>query len=215
LRIVGDADINKARVFGLRRSSQMRRELKTEGSALRDAFIAELPEFSDKESLIQSILILGAGEINRQAINATDVPEPKVPKSDAPLEDMEKYQEEVDAYSEKYQKELEKNTRKIEKQEYKRLEKKEIDELYKIYEGYVIDRLCSVEMADKYYEMCIYLGTYKDPEYKKLAFESFEQFENSPKELKNELLNAYRNLELGMDDLKKLRGVTGLIQPGQ
>lgn len=215
LRLIGDADLAKARVFGLRKSGKLRRELRTPGDDMRNAFVNEIPEFQDKNTLISAVIILNIGEIQRQAINNIDVPEPTSPKSDAPLENLEKYQTEVDAYTSKYAKELNKEMTKIRKSETKRLEKLEEQELYNIYESLVIDQLCSGEMSQNYYQMCVYLATYKDSKYKELAFSSFDDFDNAAPRLKERLIDEYRLLEVGMFELKKLPDAMESLQSGQ
>lgn len=209
-RLVGDADVNRARVFGLRASHKLRKELREPGSDMREAFISELPEFKSRDVLIQSIILLMSGEIQLDALNNTKVPEPRPPKADAPLEEMEEFQAKVDAYEEKYRKELDKQTKKVQKREEKRLQKMTDDELYDQYEALIIDRLCTDEMASKYYEMCVHLGTYSDSQYKKRAFSSYEEFENASPYLKDRLVEEYRRLEIGMDELKKLPEATEL-----
>ena len=51
--------------------------------------------------------------------------------------------------------------------------------------------------------MCVFLGTCSDPEYKKRAFSSFEEFDNAAPHLKDLLMEQYRYLEIGMSELKK------------
>lgn len=208
LRIVGDADLNKARVFGLRESSRLRKALKDPDSYEREAFISELPEFKSDDILIQAIILLATGEVHREAVNITDVPEPKAPKSDATLEELEKYQEEVDGWGNKYNNEVDKTMRKLQRKEQKKLEKLETDDLYALYEAYIIDRLCSEEMSGKYYSRCVFMGTYADPKYRKRAFTDFDEYDNASSHLKDRLTEQYRLLELGMDQLKKLPEAT-------
>ena len=208
MKLVGDADMAQARVFGLRKAGNLRKSLRTSGSELRQAFVNEIPEFQDKETLVGSVILLGVGDIQKKAINNVDFPEPKAPKSDASLEELEKYQKEVDEYPQKYATAVEKEMKKIRRSEEKRLNKLETKELYSLYEALVIDQLCSSEMAQNYYQMCVYKATYKDPQYKKLAFNSFEDFDNAAPQLKEQLIDAYRALEFGLDELKKLQGAT-------
>ncbi len=215
MRLIGDADLAQARVFGLRKSGRLRRELRTPGSDMREAFVNEIPEFQDKDTLIGAIILLGIGDIQKQAINNIDVPEPTPPKGDASLEALEKYQEDVDNYSQKYSKAIEKEMNKIRKSERKRLEKLDEKELYNMYESLVIEQLCSSEMANNYYQMCVYKSLYSDPNYKKPAFKSFEEFDNIAPQLKERLIDEYRLLEFGMDELKKLQGATDSQPSGQ
>jgi hypothetical protein len=215
MRLIGDADQARARVFGLRKSGKLRKELRTPGADLREAFVNEMPEFQDTETIISAVIILGIGDIQKQAINNTDVPEPVSPKSDSSLEILEEYQKEVDTYTEKYSKALDKEMNKIRKSETKRLSKMDDKELYKLYEALVIEQLCSGEMSQNYYQKCVYYATYKDKEYKKLAFLSFDDFDNAAPQLKERLIDEYRLLELGMSELKKLPDAMDSQQSGQ
>ena len=204
LRIIGDADLNQARVFGLRKASQLRKSLMDPDSDIREAFITEQRDILGKEVLVESILLLNVGELQREITNMTNVPEPRPPRSDARQEEHEKFQEAVDNYDKEYRKEYNKNAKKVENRERKKLTNIESEEeLYRIYEGSVIDRLTTEEMTAKYYEMCTYLGTYADENYKKRAFDSFEEFDNASSHLKDRLMEQYRLLELGMLELKK------------
>lgn len=203
LRLVGDADLGKARVFGLRKSAQLRKALRDHDSGERLAFVTESEDFVSKEILVESILLLAVSELQREIIDMTNVPEPKAPKSDASLEKQEAFQAEVDDYEEKYLKEYNKNAKKVEKRERKTLMALEEMALYVVYESAVIDRLCTEEMSSKYYEMCVYLGTFADKANKKRAFQGIEEFENAASHLKDRLTEQYRYLELGMTELKK------------
>lgn len=208
LRIIGDADLNRARVFGLRKAAQLRKELKDPESGTREAFIIESKDVLSKELLVESILIMKISELQREIIDQINVPEPRPPKSDASQEKQEAFQLEVDSYEDKYHKEYGKIAKKVEKRERKALEKIEDSALYIVYEGTVIDRMCTDEMTTKYYEMCVYMGTYSDPNYKKRAFSDFERFDNASSHLKDRLMEQYRYLELGMSELKKLPEAT-------
>jgi hypothetical protein len=56
--------------------------------------------------------------------------------------------------------------------------------------------------------MQVYLGCFKDDEYKEHFFEKFEDYENLLSEQKALIRQAYNSLNIGTDDLKKLREVT-------
>jgi hypothetical protein len=63
-------------------------------------------------------------------------------------------------------------------------------------------------MLNKFKEMSVYLGTYKDSEFKERLFKDFEEFENLPNEIKTQFLDNYSVLEISGEDLKKLREAT-------
>jgi len=57
IRTIGDADINKARVFALRESSKLRKALRNKGTDEYEAFIGGL-DLQNKETLSKSIILL-------------------------------------------------------------------------------------------------------------------------------------------------------------
>jgi hypothetical protein len=208
MRLVGDADLAKARVFGLRKAGYLRRELRTPDSDMRLAFINELPEFQDKETLIGAVQIMSMGETQRVATQRVNLPEPKAPHTEAPLEELENYQKAVDEYPAKFEAALLKEMEKIRKSEAKKLAKLSESELYNLYESLVIDQICSSELSTNFYHMCVFLSIYVDDKFKKRLFNSFEEFDNIASQLKEKFLTEYRTLELGMDELKKLPEAT-------
>ena len=203
VRLIGDADLNIARTSAIRKSGELRRKLRSPDSSERVSFINEISELKDKETIVTFILLLMTEQIQNEAVKSTSVPFPKDIKADATLEEQEKYQEEIDDYPKVFTKAVGKEIKKIQKTELKRLESLTQEQLYNEYERLVIDRLCQAEMIDSYYEQCVFFGTYTDSEFKKKAFKSFETFQNIATKLKDQLIEEYKNLEVGMEMLKK------------
>jgi hypothetical protein len=87
LRLVGDAELNRARIFAIRKSSELRKKLKEENSEERLVFIPDLDE--NKQDLIDRISVLKIKEFTQAASKEVSIPLPKEPKSDAPLEEIE------------------------------------------------------------------------------------------------------------------------------
>lgn len=208
MRIVGDSELGQAKTYSYRQAAKLRNALKQDGSDERLAFIAELEDYDETEMLINTIILLEVPDIYQEAIKNINVPEPKEPKSDAQQEVLEKYQQEVDAYPTKFDLELQKELRKLTKKEEKILKKKPKDELHKLYERGIINRLCTEELQNSYYDMCVYLGSYRDSDYKRRAFTSFDEYDNSHPTLKVYLRSEYQSLEIGADLLKKLPEAT-------
>jgi hypothetical protein len=208
LRLVGDADINRARVFALRKSAELRKRLKDEDSDERVAFISSVYELEDKAGLVDLICSLATRKIIQDVIKETEVPFPKEPKSDAPQEDFEKYQLDVDNYTQKRNLIIgEKATVLIDKLKESLMEK-ELDAIQKLYETKMIDELCEQEMVEKFRLCCVYYGAYTDDKYSMRMFKSFDQFDNLPTEIKQQYIAYYNTLEINIDDLKKLLGAT-------
>jgi len=202
LRLVGDAELNRARVFSLRKSAELRKKLRTPDSDERLAFIPQIEEM-DKDQIIETIVLYSINEFAIEAIRNVHVPYPKELPSDVTLEQQEKYQQEVDEYPEKRQaqiKEYIENRADTRRKELAELDKKEV---FQQLEDQIVDTLCEAEASTKFREMCVYFGTYLDEDFTKRAFESFEQFDNFPRETKDQFLNAYYTLEVDGEELKK------------
>ena len=100
VRLIGDADLNQARVFAMRKSAEFRKLLRNVNSEEREAFIVDY-ESVDEDKLVEIIIYMNTREITLKVINRVDIPFPKEPKDDATLEEQEKYQTEVDDWPKK------------------------------------------------------------------------------------------------------------------
>jgi len=206
MRVLGDADIGKARVSALRRSAELRRKLKDQNSDERLAYVKDIDDL-EKESIVSVIVVFSVRELSDKATKKLKIRIPKAPKSDAKTSVQEKYQEEVDSYPERRQKEL----RELLDKEIEVLkasldnESKEI--LYKKYVSTLIDELCEQELLKAFKEWCCYLGSYRDAELTEKLFSSFNEFANLESSLKDQFIREYSTIELYGDDLKKLRRV--------
>jgi hypothetical protein len=201
IRLLGDADLNRARVFALRKSAELRRKLKTPDSEERMARIPEV-DLVEKDALVENLVTYYIREATMKAYNEVDVPEPKPLDSDATLEEQEKFQEEVDSYPDRLNEAIRDFITKEIDKERKKLNKRTKEELAEEYEQTLINRHCENEMVKRMKEMCVFLGTYYDPDYKTRLFSSFEQFDNLPVEIKKQFIEHYSSLEISTDELK-------------
>lgn len=207
MRLLGDADLNRTRVYALRKSQELRKKLRDMNSEERLLYIKDKEEM-DKDELVSNVIAFSMRDINNRAYKEVRIPRPKQPKSDAGLEKMEKYQQEIDEYPEKLKKALEKFMKDEVEKLKKALDSRNEDELYKMYVRTITDEYCEQEAFRAYKEMETYLGCYLDPDYTERAWESFEKYENLMPEYKEQIKAAYETLELKMDELKKLREAT-------
>lgn len=207
MKLLGDADVNRARVYALRKSAELRRELSNPDGDLRWATIKQMDIMSE-EDITNYILVFSMREITNNALRVADVPFPKAPKSNSALSKMEKYQKEVDEYPEKKAEAV----NKIIKKEIDRLRKLLLSQAkednYKQYVNTLIDEFCEREALKAYSDMETFLGCFKDEKYTEHFFESFEIFDNLDENQKTEFKTAYSKLSIGMDELKKLREAT-------
>ena len=207
MRLLGDADVNKARVYALRKSAELRRELSDKDSDMRWATIKDIDALTE-DDLVNYILIFSMREIQNNALRSVDVPFPKQPKSNARLATLEKYQKEVDEYPSKKAEAV----AKVMHKEVEKLKKELLSEgketLYRKYVNTLIDEFCEREALRAYSDMEVYLGCYRDDNYTDKFWPTFEQFDNLLTEQKTIVKEAYGKLSLGSDELKKLREAT-------
>jgi hypothetical protein len=207
MRLLGDADINKARVYALRKSAELRKELSNTDSDIRWATIKR-EEDIEKEDLVNYILIFSMRDIQNNALKAVDIPYPKLPKANARLATMEKYQKEVDEYpakkAEAVSKFMQKEVEKL--KNFLLTESKDV--LYRKYVATLVDEFCEREALRAYSDMEVYLGCYRDDDYTEKFFTSFDAFDNLLSEQKTIIREAYSKLSIGSDELKKLREAT-------
>lgn len=202
IRLAGDADIGRARVFALRKSNELRQKLRDESSDEFIAFVGPKGLF-DRDSLVSAILLHRLKDISREAYRAVDIPFPKEPKEDSDLEAQEEYQKQVDEYGEKVKAFVSNYIEKRFEEEKAALESKTIDDLYDLYKDEQTRSLCEAEMLRVFKQMCVYLNTYYDKNFSKRVFKSYEEFDNLPQEIKEQFIQAYDDLDLDIELLKK------------
>lgn len=202
MRLVGDAELNRARVYAVRKSAELRRKFKDEDSDEYFAFIEDI-DLIDKEQLVAFVVLQETQHLYIEASKEVTVKKPKELSSDASLEEQEIFQAEVDAYPVKvHQAVTEYIRKKIEKYE-KEVRAKSKEELYEIYKKMLIDSVCENQMYASFKDMCVYFSVYSDKEMTKRLFDTFEEFDNLPTVVKQNLHTYYDTLELGYDELKK------------
>jgi hypothetical protein len=202
MRVVGDADLNRARVYGLRQSATLRRQLKTEGSDERLALVPELG-ITEKDKIVTAILVYSVTELTDRAQAKLDLKYPTDPKADATLEEHEEFQKEIDNWPAYVEKELRKLYNKEVGLEKKRLNKLSEDKLLEHYEETLINKLCENEMMKGFQDTCVFYASYLDETYKKPLFEDIEQFQNLPTDVKERFYAFYTSLNIPTEELKK------------
>lgn len=207
MKLLGDADLSRARVYALRKSSELRRKLRDENSDERVAYVRNIDEMTEEE-LVNMLSAFSYREIANTAKKAVKVKKPVAPKSDAPLEKMEKYQRDVDNYPKKIAEALtEAIQNELEKFKEKLLSQSR-EENYKLYLKMLVDEFCEREAMDAFKTMQVFLGCYKDDTYKTKYFSSFEEFDNLEPTVKQNFKDAYDSIDIDMSELKKLRLAT-------
>lgn len=203
VRLAGDKDVQRARVYALRRSADLRKRLKDPNSDEHIVFMLD-EEITERERVVAALLSLKMKEFTRDAYQNVEPPEfPEDPDEDATLEEIEAHQQEVDDYPKKRLEQIKEYvTDKIEKYN-EELSERPIEELFKEYRELKIAQLCEDEMIEVYRDYCIFRNVFKDKRMKFRLFDDFEQFEDLRTEIKDQLRNKYLSLELGTEELKK------------
>lgn len=207
MRLLGDADLGRARVHAMRKSAELRRKLKDTNS---DEYLAWVRDIDDvnEEDLIKLIIIFSGRELSLNAKASVKIPVPKPPKSNAKLEKLEKFQEEVDSYGERKSKAihdaLDKEVAKLKAN----LESKSKEELYRMYVRLLVEEFCEREAMLAFEDMCTCLSCYTDDTYKIKFFNDYEEYNNLLPIQKQQFKDAYRSIDMELSELKKLRRAT-------
>lgn len=202
VKILGDADINRARIYALRKSAEMREKMLDLDSDERVAFIPVL-DTTSKDKVVELMLTLQVREISEVATKDLKIKYPKDLESTASLEEQEKYQAIVDNFP-NYVTELTKKA--VEKEvakERKRLSKVSVEKLEELYTNTLIEHACETEMYSAFQDKTTYFACFKDDAYVLPLFADFEDYLNLPTEVKNTLSEFYGTLSIDMDALKK------------
>jgi len=202
MRVVGDSEIQKARVKALRASRDLRNKLKDHSSDEYMAFIPDISE-ANKERLIELTLLANLRDISSSVAKEIEIPFPEEPDSEATLEEQENYQKLLDEYPKKREDTVRTEILKRASEAKEELSKKTKPEIEYEYMISLKDELCEIEMTREFYDYVVFYSLFKDKSYKTPLFESFEDYGKLPGDVKEFLLQEYRNLELGLDELKK------------
>lgn len=202
VRIVGDADISRARVYALRKSAELRRKLKDENSDERMAMIPEF-EFTEKEEAIELLLNLRIKEITNEALAEAEIVYPKEPVSDAPLEEQEEYQAKVDNFPQYVETQTRKAVEAQLEKERDRIKNMSLEGLKELYLTTLVNELCETEMYQAFQDKTVFYACFTDEKYTSPLFSDFDSYLNLPLEIKERLATFYGTLTLDIDALKK------------
>ena len=202
IKILGDADVNKARIYALRKSAEMRRKMVDVDSDERVALIPLL-DTANKNEVVELLLTLRVKEISEVAVESVELKYPAEPKSDASLEKQEKHQEVIDNFpeyvAELHRKAIDKEVTK----ERKRLKKLSTEELENLHIETLVGHVCETEMYKAFQDRSVWLACFQDEKYILPLFTEFDDFLNLPTDVKNQLVDFYGTLSIDIDTLKK------------
>lgn len=208
LKLVGDADFNKAKVIALRDTSFLRENLENIEWENRRAYIPAIRNKS-KEHIIETIALLKMREIGiRVTLETQSKPpfsNPTEPKPFAPIKDKENFQAEVDSFPEKIKKhistKMQEELNKLKASLFTRTK----EELLNYYERLLIEESCESYFKSRLEELVVFFSIFLDENYKIRVFNEtdLELFDNLPTQVKQKLMDAYSTIDLPGEELKK------------
>jgi hypothetical protein len=204
IRLVGDVDYNIAQQYALLASRKMRKALNDKESIEYQSLFFDADEKS-KEELTFNIITTEIPTFRDQVISelGSELTYKEPELGDNPtLEEREKEQASKEVFEkeriEKIQKKLEEKAE-VRKKE---LESKELESLRSTYISSGISAKCIEEFSTIFREYCSFAGSYSDNTFKVKVFPSFEDFRDLAPTLKQQIMEAYLNLEMTGEDLK-------------
>lgn len=201
-RVVGDADIHRARIQALKSSNLLRKALKDENS---DDYLANIPLKEDQtlDAMIAFIIMNTYGSFRDVAVENIKEVKVKEPKSNADLEQQEEYVEKVEEAKGTFEQKVNESIKKQSQELETELRAKSVDEVFNIYVTHIVKYLCNKRMMEVYIEYCTFFGTFSDKNLSEKRFETIEDFRNLASRWKQRLMDSYQNLELGLEEVKK------------
>jgi len=210
-RLVGDADLNKARMLSLRYSKTLRDTLSDENSDEYKLYLEDIHTLN-RDDLLSMTLFGKLIDIRREIDSKFYFPEPEEPLPDATNEQLEKYQADYDSWEERRKTALTDIIKSKIDEATKELELKSDAELATLAKRSKINMLCEEEIQTKFAEACAFLGTYEDKDFKKRVYTVFEEYLNSPEQYKKQISDGYEKLEMSSVSLKESRRVVSSDQ---
>lgn len=200
-RIVSDTDYDKARLAALRKSREVRLALREKSTDEHAAMMESLERYN-QEGLISVILLDRVDSYYKEAKARAQIKFPKSPGSDATQEDVEEYEAAVDGYDEKLNQEVLKVVEELSRKDRETMAELSEGELRELALATLENQICGGIFSAAFSERLAWLGTFKDAGCRNRYFNTFEQFEDLSKEVKDQLVGGYRRLSIGAEDLK-------------
>lgn len=201
-RLVGDLDIQKARMAALRFSRELRLKLR---NAESDEYVALVQpvEDLDRDAMITLLLVDSVDEIRQNIDRNYYFAEPKEPDEYASTEEHEEYAAKWASWEADREKDY--STKLVSEMDNlkAKLELRSDADLLAQAKHMRIEALCEQELKTRFIEMCVVLGTYSDEEFKKRLFDGYQDYAGQHDSLKSQLLAGYAELEMSTIGLKE------------
>jgi len=204
MRLVGDSDYTQARQMSLSASRQLRIKLRDKNTPEYIANFSDL-DVLQKEEMVNAIVASEIPDYRDEWILQTGIEKlPELNIDNPTLEQQEEHQKAVEDYRKDRQKQLTDFMLKKSEERRKELLEKPDEDIKNRYIMSTINARCIDAFTGVFRDYCVYKGTFKDDKYTQLAFDNFVEFQESAPQLRNQLLAAYTELEIGGEDLKNL-----------
>ena len=201
MKVPSEEDINNARTYSLRESAKYRRSIYEDNDLIEMLLPSDIDKMS-KEDIIGNIVSKNIKLLSEKARSNVSrrIKFPKQPGTYSTLEDMEKYQREVDEWPRRFAEELEKELNKLIDIEKRRLDKIDREKLIDMLEKSIIDEYVSIFNLQRFLDYILYRIVYVD---NKRMFESPEEVRNIPINIRSQLIDFYYDISLDTGYLKK------------
>jgi len=202
MRVVSDEELNRSRVYALRKASELKEKIYKKGTDEHKAYLPNMNRMK-KEEIIDTIIMYELPDLHKKATSEVDIPFPKEPDEDASTIEWVEYQEKVDQYPQLVSEEIRKNLNKIIRGRKKQLNEKHKEVLKGLLENRIIETFVTKELENKFMDSCVYYATYKDKEYRDRLFTSPEQVSKLPSKIREQFVTSYMSIDIPMEELKK------------
>jgi hypothetical protein len=201
-RLIGDMDLQKARMSALRYSREFRLKLRNHDS---DEYIALIQPVEDleRDALITLLLVDSVDSVRQEIDRNYYFPEPKEPEEFASTEEHEEYTEKWNSWERDREKDY--STKLVQEMDALKAKLSELstEELLTRAKTLRVDALCEQELKLRFLEMCVLFGTYIDPQFKKHLFDTYIDLGSQPDAVKSQLIDGYATLEMSTIRLKE------------
>jgi|WetSurMetagenome_2_1015567.scaffolds.fasta_scaffold01074_1 hypothetical protein len=201
-RLVGDMDLQKARMSALRFSRELRLRLRDVAS---DEYIGLVQPIEDltRDQLITLLLVDSIDSARQEIDRDYYYAEPKEPDEFATTEEHEVYAHKWETWEAEREKDYQhKLVAKMDflKEQFELLSDETLLARAKTMR---IEALCEQELKNRFLEMCVLFGTYEDAQFTKHLFDTYLEFASQPDAVKNQLIEGYARLEMSTIGLKE------------
>lgn len=200
-RVVNDIDHDKARLAALRESRKIRLALRNPQTDEHCAMMESLERYSVAD-IVNIILLDKVDTYYQTAREEAKTNMPKRLNSKASQEDVENYEAEIDGYDEKLNKEVLSIVERLSTADKEKLDVLGEPELRKLVLVTLENQICVNIFSNHIGDRLAWLGTYRDSRHKTRYFGTFEEFEELAGEVKKQLVQGYKEITMGSEDLK-------------